>query len=256
MYKITSNAVIFNEYFNEPVDELVKYLTESITIIDLSASDKFNHSLDGIECQMQKQGIICNIKQIRLGMSFRQELDELPSTLEVLDMSMNSKFNKSLDNLPSSLLVLKTSEFFEQPVDNLPNNLKILDLNSSLYFSHNLDNLPNSITVLKLKGKFNNRLDNLPSSLKTLELNESFSHSFSNLPNSIKHLTISCPANKKIDSLPRDLEILTLQFNDCNLDINIIPKSLERIILVESNILNKYELEEKFPTINIEDAKL
>ncbi len=250
-YTIRDNIIKFNDKFNKPIDIWIKYLTDSISIIDLSEAFDYNYLIDNLSNLLNEYDKQCIIKQIKFGRLFSHRLDSLPNSLQVLDLSSNDKFDYPLDNLPESLIILKTGWDFNHPLDNLPNGLRILDLNSSLNFNHTLDKLPESVTVLKLKGEFNHRLDNLPNRLKTLEINEDFSHEFANLPNSIKNLVISCPSNKKINSLPSSLENLTLHYNKCKLDINIIPETLEKINLFECELLNKNEIIELYPQIEI-----
>ncbi len=241
-YSIMEDTMYFNESFDKPIDSLINFITNNITGIDLSKADDFNHPIDKLSEK--------NIIVLSLGRCFAHSLDNLPSTLKILNMEFNENFNEPIDNLPNNLECLKLGYNFNQPLNNLPESLKVLW--TSCHFNQPLDNLPNRLINLRTGGDFIQPLDNLPNSLQVLEIGEQYKHSLEKLPESIKFLTICSDSARTINYLPPNLETLVLKYvKQYYIDSYIIPKTLNQIILIESNIVNYYNLLIKYPHIQI-----
>jgi hypothetical protein len=110
-------------------------------------------------------------------------LNCLPNELKKLRLSgVKSK----LDNLPSSLEVLELElNTGECSFDYLPSSLKTLIIQSNCRDYLNLNNLPSSLENLLLLTEYTKDLTNLPSGLKFLQI-ETRSNIKINLPKNIK----------------------------------------------------------------------
>lgn len=148
-------------------------------------------------------------------------ITNLPSTLEILDITFSSKIHNNSNN----------SEYFS----NLPNSLKKLniDTNFSSYSKIkpklNLNNLPESLLQLSIKTYlFNGIFDNLPNCLEEFETeiylldevddDNLYYNIYNNLPRNLKKIKISVP--KKYSN-----------YRKINLFMSNIPKYLEKTII-------------------------
>ncbi len=243
-WKICNSVIRFNEKFNDPIEKWLNLIEDNVCGIDLREADDFDHPIDILKEK--------NIVILSLGKNFKQSLDNLPPTLKILNMDFAEQFDRPIDNLPQGLEVLKLGPWFNQPIDNLPLSLRVLQTNT--YFNQPLNNLPNNLINLRIVGGFfSYSLDKLPESIQVLEIGEKFNHTLENLPSGIKFLTISC-SKKTIKNLPINLETLMLKYkNDYYIELDSIPKSLNQIILIESDIVNYFDLMCKYPQIQIVD---
>ena len=162
-------------------------------------------SLNLSYCDITNMNILCNIHTIKFDRDFNQPIDNLPNSIEKIELY--GKFNQPIDNLPNSIKYLMLGNHFDQPINNLPNSL--IKLNLGQYFNHPVDNLPNTIIELELDDSFNQPINNLPQSLKYLTLGNNFNQSVHNLPRTIIHLTFGYYFNQPIDNLPETITHLT-----------------------------------------------
>ncbi len=123
------NTLIFDENFNQPVDNLPK------TLLHLKFGDNFNQPVDNLP-----EGL----KSLEFGDNFDQSIDVLPESLQILILGNN--FNQSIDNIPSTITKLSFGENFDQSIDNLPSGLiqlvsKNIDIFSSIELPKKLKEL-------------------------------------------------------------------------------------------------------------------
>lgn len=160
-YKIENNYVVFNTSFNEKLNEhhleiVKKYknivfigefnqeinnLPSEIEFIYFGQSSKFNKPINNLPSNLKKLYILNNkfnyydsiqylpygIKTLALGGRFTDELNNLPPTLEYLDLQL-TPFNEDINNLPNGLKYLKLSTMFNKSITNLPTTLQIISL--------------------------------------------------------------------------------------------------------------------------------
>jgi len=164
-YIIKNNSAIFNDEFDEILDEKI--------LKDLQ---------------------YC--KSICFGHCFNQSIDNLPSGVEIL--TLGSEFNKPIDNLPSGLKYLFYYGWqFDSPIDYLPSNLKALTLYGN--FDQIINFLPEKLERLELGFNFNQPLNNLPINLQELIiLNINYEYNLLNLPEKLIRIKISKKYEGKI----------------------------------------------------------
>ena len=133
MYKIKNGIVIFDDYFNFPLNT--------------------HHKL-----------LIGKMQKVIFKMRFNQKVDDLP--VETKSISFGICFNQEIDNLPLGLENLSLGFFFFRKIDYLPPYLKKLSICG--IFNYPIDNLPPSIEILILGYNFNQKIDCLPENLKIL----------------------------------------------------------------------------------------
>jgi hypothetical protein len=213
--KNTKKIIIHHSYYDN-ISELKDY---EIDILDL-----LNYY--GTIYEFPK-----NLKHIIFNYNFNCPLDNLPNTLEILDLK-NSNFNYSVDNLPINLKILKIGNSFNYEVDNLPNSLKVLTL--GLSFNKKINLLPSSLKKLKIDGNFNQSIDNLPNNLTYLILNNNYNDDITILPN-LEFLEIGHKFNKNIYYLPYSLKALIFNINtfDSNVKININEGNYNNLISLD-----------------------
>ena len=128
------------------------------------------------------------VKKIYLPNSFNENIDFLPSTIEVLIFPHNSIFNKPINDLPTSLEVLSTGNSFNQTINNLPKNL----------------------INLMLGTKFNQPINKLPPNLKTLIFDElnTYEYKLNCLPDSLEFISLPINYDNIIISLPDECKCI------------------------------------------------
>ncbi len=107
---------------------------------------------------------------------------------------------------------------FNQPVNNLPPTLKKLYFYSNSKFNQLIDNLPNGLISLSLGSDFDKTIDYLPNSLEILEISSKSKLNFNNLPNNIKEINLDDKAeNIELEYIPKSVEKITVYNNNKNL---------------------------------------
>ena len=150
---------------NKSIPDITAYLPKSLEALSIVNMPYYNQPFSN-------QLSTSNIKVIKLlTITFRQEISNLPLTLETLIIE-SGEFNQRMENLPSSLkhLILLCPKF-NMPLDNLPHGLEYF---AGLYFNcfsypedyYGLEivNLPSSIkSVLLDKNLYDKQYTNLAS---------------------------------------------------------------------------------------------
>lgn len=153
-------------------------------------------------------------------------IENLPKTLEILDVSMNNlefldisdtkitelniSYNKfrEIPDLPSTLLVLDAQSNQITTVYNLPLGLKILDIKKNLLTNSDFCNMVPNLTSLNIASNNIYELNNLPQTLRILNCTCNYISHIINLPQSIKYLYLSSNPLLYIGNFPLDLEKL------------------------------------------------
>jgi len=87
-----------------------------------------------------------NIEEI-IFYKFNLSIDNLPSGLKRLDLSICNNFNKSLNNLPFELKILLLNNEYSLPLDYLPESLEKLYFHPKKSYLHKFDNLPKETKI-------------------------------------------------------------------------------------------------------------
>ena len=132
-------------------------------------------------------------------------------------------FNASIEWLPEGITHIQLGTFFNQPLQKLPSTLKSLIIKTY-----------NEVGATY----FNNSLNNLPHGLEILEIH--YNHKF----------------NKDINNLPQTLKRLYMHCKACKINFNMLPNSLEHIIIYgDNNVINPINTICTMPT-NLQSIKM
>jgi len=153
-----------------------------------------------------------NLKYLKIENFFFYSLDNLPVSLENLEITSNSRF----------------------PIKNFPPNLKNLILNNS--GKHDLTKLPDSLETLEIYISNPEELTFLPPNLRLLSIKESITYTFSSrkekyyynfsiIPSSLKEIKLLGSFDFNIDSLPSTIEIIKIG-SSFTQKISKLPKNL------------------------------
>jgi hypothetical protein len=164
------------------------------------------------------------LKTLKLNYYYEDPLENLPNTLENLDVTCRITHKNLLDYLPSSLknLIVRINSYSSIT-------------NSKL----NFDSLPSTLECLKILGLYDGELNCLPQKLKILHLPSEFKNEIINVPGKLEELKIPIKYNflEKIVFNCVGLKKIIIGFSNkshCNyqsdFDLTKIPKSIEEII--------------------------
>lgn len=205
--------------FNRPI----KILPKNIRYLILS--DRFNQSIDILKNY--------DIRKLRLGRDFNNNINNLPINLEKLFLGM--KFNN-----PVGYYQEETSEY----ISFLPKTLKELVFLGAYYgeegydystFNHPLNPyLPEGIKTLVLSDCYEQSIDNLPNGLEKLTFGMLFNGLVENLPNTLKKIHFGNNFNSPVDFLPINLEELIFQ-GEFNQSLDNLPVTLKKLIFVSGD---------------------
>ena len=162
-----------------------------------------------------------NLKKLILDDYYKEELINLPNTLEYLHIGRN--YNKPL-NLPNSLveLVFAQDSEFNQSLNNLPDTLKYLRLGEK--FNKKLKtNLPNLTHLILYCNKLPSEF---PQYVKILEIMNENIKKITNLPDTIENIISKQIINKLIDDKYKSIVTIL----DENNNIEDSKKPVKRII--------------------------
>jgi hypothetical protein len=182
--------IIFDNSFDDSID--------SISLPDHIESIKFGHWFNQsiVNVEWSK-----SLKTIIFGDEFFQLIDELPDTIEFLELGYN--FNLPINKLPNSLHSIVFGKKFNQSLEII----KLPKLLKSIIFADDYDQqlenikLSTEIVELHLGKKFNtNKLGNLPD-VKILKI-VNISENLNNLPISLEYLKINQKHKQFIDKVP------------------------------------------------------
>lgn len=157
-------------------------------------------------------------------------LENLPNTLEELNISCFSNQKNILDYLPTSLkfLNIKLNKVFKSVKD-------YLDRNESTEI--NFDSLPPGLESLKIIGQYDGELNCLPPNLKCLHIPPGYNREINNIPENLEELKIPL----KYEFLNNfkfcnQLKKIIIGFSNkshtqtiSNVDLTLIPDSIEEI---------------------------
>ena len=165
IYGITDNefVIIGNNNYNYANDEIILGLMKKYGKIIID--NDYNKKLDFLP-----EGIY----HLIIGCQFNHELNNLPSTLKILEIRKvfdvgYCNFNQSIDNLPFGLeeLYISYNKCFKQSLRNLPSSLKIFELYNYNNIDEEIKYLSDNIEVLFIKTITNIELiTKIPNNLK------------------------------------------------------------------------------------------
>jgi hypothetical protein len=175
---------------------------------------------------------------------FNDELDGLPHTIEMLDLS-NTRFNRSIDNIPGTLEYLYLSGTpFNQPIGKLPNMLSVLRLGSSFNQPLERNVFPSGFKVISFGRAFNQDLNNvLPDNMETIHFvpESEFNQRVYAFPRNLRNLYFGDAFNQNIDDIPSALTYLHLG-RGFNYSIQNAPRNIVRIATHSLRAINLKEI--------------
>ena len=155
-----------------------------------------------------------NLETLILGRCFDSYLN-IPHESNLKNIVFPNNFSQPVDNLPSTLQIINFGYSFNHPVDNLPWNVKQIYFGNK--FNHSVDNLPSSLKIISFDHEFNQPINNLPLGLEKIIIKSSqnqyckFNQPLNNLPNSIEHIVLLNERyNKIINNFPKSLKKITI----------------------------------------------
>lgn len=220
----------FNINMNNPINLILnlKKLPTTLETLEIVDIDKISTIDLGIF-----KNLPCKLKKLKLFNCENTSLDNLPNTLEKLNISCLSHQSKLLDFLPSSLKYLKIQindhieQNFDYLFDNQINNQKL-----------KFDSLPSGLESLKIEGYYQNELNCLPNSLKELHLPEEYLNIIINIPKNLEKIKIPIKF-KNLEILKNCVNLKKILIggtikkhfqNISNFELEKIPESIKEII--------------------------
>jgi hypothetical protein len=201
-------------------DDFAKDFDKIKEIINTHQIEKIsNASIDDIGLLNYSNNQIKEIVYLQIIISEnlpKQNLNNLPSSLEILNLDMTYFEFEKLDNLPLGLKKLSLPNIYSYELDNLPFGLESLSLSTNNDFQPNLSYLPESLIDLTIYVKHHMiNLDNLPNNLVKLAIIGNYPGTFDNLPRGLKILHLPqyfqmYPYNFLIRNVPNGLEELKI----------------------------------------------
>ncbi len=179
------------------------------------------------------QNLPSKLKKLKLHSCKNVSLDNLPNTLEILDISCFSYQTNLLDYLPASLKSLNIK--LNRDLKSEFNIRSGLESESNMELGFNL--LPSGLENLKIIGKFDGELNCLPMGLKILHLPSNYTNDIKNIPKNLQELKIPLEY-KYMDrfNVCVELKKIIIGFtyrsvykNPSNFNLKMIPNSVEEI---------------------------
>lgn len=158
-------------------------------IKDIKMCFKFNCDIfDNLPEDLER----LEIQDIPNALEITKELNNLPNKLKVLIM-VNVWYNLGLDNLPSSLEVLELGfkNLYLNKFDNLPSNLKYLKIN---FINRKKNKIP--------------ELNNLPDSLEYIELENYNGFIINKYPKNLKKIKYRTEEEKELTNVPENIIVI------------------------------------------------
>lgn len=188
----------------------------------------------------------------------KQNFNNLPKKLQILNLKLVDIDCYKMDNLPSGLKKLYLPKSYCYELDNLPLEIEELILHVNNNFIQSLDYLPESLKKLmiisqKYDEKVKLNCDNLPSGLEKLLLNGNIDCELNNLPRNLNTLYLTETNNNMIYNLPDKLEVLSLPINYKYL--REIRSSTNTVKLKKLIIENNYNYKNNLRTITLFDLE-
>ncbi|KAN0039200.1 hypothetical protein ACTA71_001394 [Dictyostelium dimigraforme] len=194
-----------NDGFNQPIEEIERYLPKSLTCLDLPKG------YNGHGLKIFNQDYFDYLE-------FKKNL----ANGKIESQSINYTFNQPIEKkvLPNSLTTLSFGDEFNQPIEKevLPNSLTTLSF--GFYFNQPIKKgtLPNSLKTLSFGNSFNQSIEKcvLPNNLTTLSFGDYFEQSIKKgaLPNNLKSLSFGWYFNQPIEKGDLPNNLTTLSFGD------------------------------------------
>ena len=187
----------------------------------------------GLDQQMF-QNLPPRLKKLKLYSCDDISFENLPNTLEVLDISCLSNHANLLDYLPASLksLNIRITQIFKSAMNQNPNIN-----NLSNYIEIGFDSLPSGLESLKIISQYYGELNCLPVDLKVLYLPGGYVNEIKNIPKNLEELKIPIKY-EHLDNFKvcAGLKKIIIGFtnkshshNISNFDLEKIPKSIDEI---------------------------
>lgn len=205
--------------FNQPIEILPR------NIRYLILSNQFNQPIDILKNY--------DIRKLRLGRDFTNNINNLPINLEKLFLGM--KFNNPIGYY---------QEDTKEHISFLPKTLKKLSFLGAYYgeegydystFNHPLNPyLPEGIRTLVLSDCYEQSIDNLPIGLEKLTFGMLFNDLVENLPCTLKKLHFGNNFNSPVDFLPINLEELIFQ-GEFNQSLDNLPVTMKKLIFMSGD---------------------
>lgn len=191
VYKVEDDWLIFNDIFNEEIDNYNDIIKKH-TKIDFGY--RFDKNLD-----------LSNNKRLthlKLSSYFNQELN-LENNINLTHLELG-RFTTKIIYVPDSLIYLSINHIYNKYI----NISKIKHLKLNVNNSYLMNDLTNSLEILELDEKFVLELINLPNSIKKVIFSENsvYDKSLDNLPNSVEYLKLPQEYILKIKKFPKNLK--------------------------------------------------
>ena len=181
----------------------------------------------GLDPQMF-QNMPPKLKKLKLYTCENISFENLPNTLEILDIACLSNQTNLLDYLPSSLkcLNIRITQVFKSVINPPP------------YPILSFDSVPSGLESLKIIGQYDGELNCLPACLKILHLPPLYINEIKNIPKNLEELKIPFKYEHmdKLQHQTCSLKKIIIGFsnkshskNISKFDLETIPKSVEEI---------------------------
>jgi hypothetical protein len=182
------------------------------------------------------------IEELETFHKYDNELIDLPKNLKKLHI--NGLFNKNVDNLPESLEELDlVGTNFDKPIVYLPKSLKKLSIGYNFNHELNTKNLPENLEYLKIYGSFDMDLSDLPKSTNTLCIHSKMKVNLSNISPYVETLIIddsTISESLVVCDLPETIKQLIL--NSHYIEIINLPNKLEYLEVSYLSIIKSMDL--------------
>jgi len=227
-YISRNNLILFNDDFNDRLDDYINIINEHNTIF---FGKSFNNNISILppnittiifhsesEFNQEIKDFSYNLQKIVFGKNFSKSLEYFPVSLEELEFEPQSVFNNDLSNLPPSVKKITLGRNYSKPLNYLPFNLEYLKISSS--YNEEIKVFPQKLKHLifyedfytdkkiyiedvctsknymwynltQIDKNYEFEIKNLPPNLIEIKYPEKYSYPIENLPQSLKILKIN-----------------------------------------------------------------
>lgn len=194
---------------------------EDSTSPGLITVDKFPSKLEDLELPVFWNYSIDyppNLRVFKTNTCFRQSINELPDTVEVIEM-FGGYDGKTITKFPPNLRVIDFGETEDPPIHLLPDSVEELyisgDGQSKSDFNAYIPKYPASLKKVKYGHRFDRSIDSLPDSVTDIEFhhhNTTFKTKIMKYPKSLKRIAGNIKIRYMFDPsfLPRGCHIVSL----------------------------------------------
>jgi len=166
MFRIDKNKITFSHQYDEPISKHLIEVIKNNNITEVVFGWDFRQNIDNLPSSI-KTIIFCSYY-------FDLPIDSLPYSLETLKLS--KFFDNPLDNLPEALQTIYFGEHFNKPIDNLPLKLKNIYFPITGHFNHTLANLPDSLEILVLPRNYRKKISYVPKNINRIRVHRTYPH--------------------------------------------------------------------------------